>query len=204
MSGRRSWVGVWLVATLLATGSLAGSQSSCSRTSPPGPSPLSSASAEAGPPIDPPLLAFLSRARSAHHRADAFEEQGHLGRAIVELMRVIDGPLPRPNDPYPETREVLADTHARLADLRSRQGQFEEALSDIQAGLGLAAEPTYFRGHLFEVKGLVEERRSQALREAGDDAGSERARQHALEAFDQAMTIQAKVIESALSEEGPR
>jgi len=193
----RVWLGTWLLLTLPWASHLG-----CARPPDSDRAPIPSASTEAGTPVDPTLLAFLSRARSAHHRADAFEEQGKLDQAIAELMRVVHGPVPRPTDAYPETREVLADTHARLADLRSRQGQFAQALSDIQTGLDLAEAPTYFRGHLFEVRGLLEERRSQALREAGDETGAEQARQRALEAFDQAMTIQAKVIEGALGEEG--
>ena len=41
---------------------------------------------DAGRPVDPALLAFLSRARSAHHIADGAEEKDDLGRA-VEVLR---------------------------------------------------------------------------------------------------------------------
>jgi tetratricopeptide (TPR) repeat protein len=153
-----------------------------------------SACADAGAVVDPVLLAFLSRARSAHHRADAFEERGDLGRAIAELDGLVRGPEPR----YAEVHEVLADTRARLADLRSQQGNFAAADLDLAAGLGLAPDRTYFRGHLFEVRGLVEERRSKALHASGDEAGAEAARTRALGAFEQAMAIQAEVIQRAL------
>ena len=36
------------------------------------------AEVDAGSPVDPLLLAFLSRARSAHHLADAHEAEGDL------------------------------------------------------------------------------------------------------------------------------
>jgi hypothetical protein len=99
---------------------------------------------------------------------------------------------------------VLADTSARLADLRSQQGDFDEAARDVTAGLGLAPERTYFRGHLFEVKGLVEERRAKQLSASGQLAKAEAARTQALQAFEQAMQIQAEVIQQALPAGDPR
>ncbi|MBN2193942.1 MAG: hypothetical protein JW751_14090 [Polyangiaceae bacterium] len=113
--------------------------------------------------VDPALLAFLSRARSAHHRADLLENDGSIQGALAELSAIIDGPMPGGPRGLPEVREVLADTLARRADLASRLGRHDSAVNDVQRGLGLAPETTYFRGHLFEVLGLVEERRSWAL-----------------------------------------
>jgi len=149
--------------------------------------------------VDPVLLAFLSRARSAHHRADAFEQQHQLEAAVAELVSVTRGPAPPGS--YPEAREVLADTHARLADLRSRQGRFDEAEQEVEAGLELATGRTYFRGHLFEMRGLVHERRHRALDADGKHAEAEAAREAALRAFERAMRIQAEVIRGALGEQ---
>ena len=42
-----------------------------------------------------------------------------------------------------------------------------EADAEINRGLEHAKTPSYFRGHLFEVRGLVEERREKALRAKG-------------------------------------
>jgi hypothetical protein len=144
-------------------------------------------------PVDPALLAFLSRARAAHHRADVPEGRGDLPGAIRELEALLQGPLLPGN--APESREVLADTRARLADLRSRGGDFDRAEADIAEGLRLVPETSYFRGHLFEVRGLSEERRSKALSSAGDAANAELAKNRALAAFQEAMAIQAAVIE---------
>jgi hypothetical protein len=103
--------------------------------------------------------------------------------------------------PPPEAREVLADTRARLADLESRRGRFDDAAKHVDRGLEQAREVTYFRGHLFEVRGLVEERRAKQLRDKGDTAGADAAKKRALDAFEQSMDIQAEVIGSALGEE---
>lgn len=151
---------------------------------------------DAGAPVDPALFAFLSRARAAHHAADALEAKGDTAGAVRALEAVAEGRLP-PRADAPEVREVLADTLARLADLASRSGAFDRAEQHLARGLGLARETTYFRGHLFEVRGLVEERRSKALQASGDTQGESAARDRALAAFEEAMRIQEAVIEQA-------
>ena len=113
--------------------------------------------------VDPALVAFLGRARAAHHRADLMEDRVELEPALAELAKVTEGPRSDRAADFAEIREVLADTRARMADLESRLGRYDEAEREVEKGLGLATEVTYFRGHLFEVRGLVEERRSRAL-----------------------------------------
>jgi len=149
--------------------------------------------------VSPGLMAFLSRARAAHHAADGLEEKEPRS-ALAQLEKLIRGPLP-PGNPT-EAREVLADTRARMADLRSQLGDFEGALRDIEGGLELAKEITYFRGHLFEVQGLVHDRRAKALKESGKQQEAEEAKEQALSAYERSMGIQAKVIEEALEGKG--
>jgi hypothetical protein len=149
-----------------------------------------------GTPVDPVLMSFLGSARAAHHLADGREEKGDLSGAEAALGSLIDGPLPPKRDAA-EVREVIADTRARLADFRSRRGDFDRALADVQKGLDLVPEQSYFRGHLFETRGLVEERRTKALTASGDQAGAAQARERALAAFEEAMRIQQAVIKGA-------
>jgi hypothetical protein len=151
---------------------------------------------DGGAPVDPVLLAFLSRARAAHHIADSREQAGDLRAAAVALETLTRGPKP-PGNERPEVREVLADTHARLADLHGRQGKMEQAFDAVNVGLNLVPEPTYFRGHLFEVRGQLEERQAESLGKAGDEAAAKAARERALSAFEEAMRIQQSVIEKA-------
>lgn len=145
--------------------------------------------------VDPVLLAFLSQARSAHHVADRREAESDVAAALRALQAVTDGPKP-PGD-APEVGEVLADTRARMADLLSRAGRFDQADREIEAGLASAREPNYFRGHLFEVRGLVEERREKALRGKARGPEADQARQRSLAAYEEAMKIQAEVIRKA-------
>ena len=146
--------------------------------------------------VDPTLLAFLSKARAAHHRADLALEAGDRPGAIRSLEPVVTGPTPP--GALPEVAEVMADTRARLADLRSAGGDFDAALRDVEAGLALAPGPSHFRGHLVETRGIVEERRAKALAERGEADAAERARKAAVAAFEEAISIQDQVIAEAL------
>lgn len=170
----------------------------CSKSEPP--ALPSCAPSETGQPVDSTLLAFLSRARAAHHLADDLENKDDLSASTVPLERLVTGPLPHSASALgPEVREVLADTYARLADLHSRQGQFERALQEVEQGLGHAREPNYFRGHLLETQGLIEERRAKALEKNGDRVGAAQTRKRAIELLEQAMAVQSGVIERAPS-----
>ncbi|MFO0613705.1 MAG: hypothetical protein U0414_14015 [Polyangiaceae bacterium] len=146
--------------------------------------------------VNPVLVAFLSKARAAHHRADLAEAEGNRVATIRALTEVVTGKTP---EHTPEVKEVLADTYARLGDLESQEGDFDDALDDVQDGLELATEITYFRGHLFEVRGLVEERQAKKLEAKGDDAGAKAARDRASAAFDEAIDVQEQVIDRALT-----
>jgi len=146
--------------------------------------------------VDPALLAFLSQARSAHHVADTREASGDVAAALRALRSLTD--TAKPPGGSPEVDEVRADTRARMADLLSQLGQFEEADAAVAAGLESAAAPSYFRGHLFEVRGAVEERREKALRVKGNGQEADRARERSLAAYEEAMKIQAQVIDEAI------
>lgn len=186
--------------TLALCALLAASTPSCARRAPP---PEQCSSADAGTPVDPTLLAFLSRARAAHHLADAHENSGELEAATVPLLNLVSGPFPAENGAElpPEVREVLADTHARLADLFSRQGAFDRAVAEAHAGLEQASEPNYFRGHLLETEGLVEERHAKA-EATRDPKAAAVLRARAIGLLEQAMAVQSKVIEGGPSGSG--
>lgn len=160
----------------------------------------------AAPVVDAALLAFLSKARAAHHQADLAQDDGNLELAITALDGVVRGPRPTTasGERGPEVAEVLADTRARLADLRSDLGDFPLALRDVDDGLALATRPTHFRGHLFETRGVVLERQARALDARGEVQGAARAKSDALDAFDAAIKIQDQVITEALSGDAGR
>jgi tetratricopeptide (TPR) repeat protein len=204
--GARLMLGLTLCASLL------GAAAGCSGGEPTAAGPGSSAASACSPcacssatpaaVVDPSLMAFLSKARATHHEADLAEGAGDVPRAIAALERLTAGPIPGADRPSPEIREVLADTYARLAELRSGLGNFDAALADVQRGLGLAVEPTHFRGRLMEIQGLVEERHAKALSDKGDRKAADEAKDRALAAYEQAVEIQDEVIARTLTDAG--
>jgi len=156
---------------------------------------------DGGRVVDPALLAFLSKARSAHHIADQREAEGDRAAALRALQSLTASPVP--DGKAPEVEEVLADTYARSADLLSQAGRFDQADAELSAGLEHARAPTYFRGHLFEVRGLVEEQREKALRANGHGPEADQARERSLSAYEEAMKIQAQVIGKAAPTPAP-
>jgi hypothetical protein len=191
----RHWIGAWpplaaAAVTLLAIG-LSGACHSGGESAPGCPS------AE-GTPVDAPTMAFLSMARALHHEADLQEERGDERAAIAALERLVAAPAPA----GPETDEVRADAYARLGELRLKGGDLVGADGDVQAGLTWAHEVTYFRGHLLEVGGLIEEARAAKLADAGSLIEVARARTSAIDRLEAAVHIQQQVIEHSLVDGG--
>jgi tetratricopeptide (TPR) repeat protein len=180
----------------LAASALAGCAREPSRESPAASCPCEEPSAR---PVDTKLMAWLSKARTLHHMADLGEEQGALERAIAPLEQLVGGPMPGPS---PEVDEVLADTYARLAEVRTRRGELDRAEADVEKGLERALGKTYFRGHLLEVRGLIYEKQSELLAKAGKGAEAEEARQKAMRASLEAVRLQDEVIAGTLEKGG--
>lgn len=160
------------------------------------------ASSVAAPPVDTILMAYLSKARSLHHLADMREEDGDLRGAVAELDKLMTTPIPGGAQPMQEALEVLADTYARTAELRGQLGEFDAAERDLEQGLKRAPKVSFFEGHLYEVRGVIAQKRAKALADKGDKDGSEKQRRRAFEDFDQAGRIQDKVIERLLPDAG--
>ncbi len=174
------------IGSLLAAFALA-----CSLAGAAGCAKRESARGVAGEVVDEPLLAWLSSTRALHHEADIQEDQGQLGGAIATLERLLAKAPPRKT---PESDEVMADTRARLGDLRSRQGDFDAAMRDVDAGIALVPKVSYYAGHLLEVRGMIEQRRGDALVAKGDADGGSKAKERAMKAYEEAISVQDEVI----------
>jgi hypothetical protein len=155
-------------------------------------------SESAAPPVDEALMAFLSAARALHHEADIREQSGDTASAIASLERLVAMPAPA----AVEVDEVLADARARLAELRLERGDVDGADREVQAGLQRVKGPTYFRGHLLEVEGLLEEVRAGALADAGKSVEAARAKARAVSLLEEAVEVQERVIDRALADGG--
>ena len=104
----------------------------------------------------------------------------------------------------PEIEEVLADAFARLAELQLRTGDMNGADGSLREGLAHAPEVSYFRGHLLEVRGILEETRGAQLADAGKPAEAAKARAKAIALLQEAVRVQEQVVERALSDGGKR
>jgi hypothetical protein len=153
--------------------------------------------------VDQALLAWLSKARTVHqvhHLADVAEDEGSADKAIASLVQLATGPMP--SGSHPEVAEVMADTFARLAELRARSGAYKGAEEDVASGLKYAPGATYFRGHLLEVRGLIYDKESRELEKSGQSAEAKSARDRAVEASLEAIRIQNEVIKRTLGDAG--
>lgn len=159
---------------------------------------------DAGTPIDTEVMAFLSAARARHHEANVREDSGDLAGAIDALQKLVGMRAPHPGTRVVEIEEVLADAYARLAELRIRAKDLDAAARDVDAGLAHATDATYFRGHLLEVKGMVEEERAKVLEAAGKKDEAKEARARAIKLFDEVVGIQMKVIDKSLGDGGTK
>lgn len=157
---------------------------------------------DGAPAVDTEIMAFLSAARALHHEANIREESGDLPGAIGAIERLVAARQPHPDRKTPEIEEVLADAYARLAELRLRKGDLEAAGDAVKSGLDHVAEATYFRGHLVEVQGLIEEARAAQLADAGNAAEAARAREHAIQLLEEVVKIQEQVIQRSLAKDG--
>jgi hypothetical protein len=151
-------------------------------------------------PVDQKLMAWLSKARTLHRLADLGEADSAVDRAIAPLEQLAGGATPP--GPSPEVDEVLADTYARLAELRARRGELDRAEAEIVKGLERAQGKTYFRGHLLEVQGLVYEKLSASLAKANKPAAAEDAREKAMRSSLEAVRVQDEVIAGTLDRGG--
>lgn len=192
-----------LLATLLASSLALGAATGCTRsdtttdtTSPHAPA------VDAGTPVDLEVMAFLSEARSLHHEANLHESARDDAAAIASLEKLTKAPRPHPEKTIPEVEEVLADTYARIAEIRLRDGDIDGAANDVKEGTVHARDDSYFKGHLLEVGGVVEEARAASLADAGKSADADAAKKKALALLHDAVEIQDKVIRASLGGDG--
>ncbi|MGH7281991.1 MAG: hypothetical protein ACRELY_10735 [Polyangiaceae bacterium] len=157
---------------------------------------------DAGTPVDLEVMAFLSEARSLHHEANLHEASRDDQAALASLDKLTKAPRPHPEKTIPEVEEVLADTYARIAEIRLRDGDTLGAAKDVDEGEKHAKSDSYFRGHLLEVGGIVQEARAAELGDAGKTADADDAKKRALALLHEAVEVQDKVIRASLGADG--
>ncbi|MBK8216306.1 MAG: hypothetical protein IPK71_21450 [Myxococcales bacterium] len=148
--------------------------------------------------FDVETMAYLSEARALHHQAGIREDEGDLPGAIGAMTRLTSAARPHPERRVPEVEEVLADAFARRAELELRAGNTDGAMVSVREGLVHAEGPTFFRGHLLEVEGLVEKARAASFQDAGKNDEAKAARERAIRRLDEAVKIQEAVVNASL------
>jgi tetratricopeptide (TPR) repeat protein len=151
-----------------------------------------------GQVVDTEIMAFLSEARALHLQANLKEEAGDVAGAAAAMERLVAAR--RPHDgKAPEVQEVLADAYARLAELQLKLNALPKAADAVKTGLSHAPDPTYFRGHLVEVEGLIEEARAMELADAGNPEEAAKSREKAIQLLEEVVKIQDQVIQRSLA-----
>lgn len=178
----------WVVATVALVASVL-LAFACGKASPRG---------DDGAPFDVETMAYLSEARALHHQAGIKEDSGDLAGAIATMQRLTSASRPHPDRKVPEVEEVLADAFARRAELELRDGKPDAALGSVREGLSHAEAPTFFRGHLVEVQGLIEKARGASFADAGKAEEAKAARERAIRLLDEAVKIQEGVVNASL------
>ncbi|MBS2015152.1 MAG: hypothetical protein JST00_19835 [Deltaproteobacteria bacterium] len=192
-SSRRSIVAAVLVALAVSAGAAA-AWPSCARHE--GEEPPAA--------VDLDLMAFLSAARALHHEANLEEESGRLPKAIDAMNRLVALGVPRPGRKTPEVEEVFADAYARLAELHLKNGDLDRAASAVDKGLSHVEGVTYFKGHLVEVQGLIEEARAARFADGGNAGEAAKSREKAIQLLEEVVRIQDQVIRESLAKDGGR
>jgi len=151
--------------------------------------------------IDAPTMAYLSMARALHHEANLYEDSAP-DKALAAIDRLVAAERPKSALPSPEVEEVLADAYARATELTIRSGELDRGSRYVKEGLAHAPSASYFRGHLLEVDGLLEEARAAAFGDAGKPAEADAAKQRAIEKLEAAVKMQQSVIARSLGDGG--
>lgn len=191
-TGKRLALAAALVAAL--SGAVGAGTVACTR-------PQVAAEPDAGQVVDVELMAYLSEARAIHHQANIKEELGDVKGAVASMDRLVNARRPA-GGKLPEVEEVLADAWARRAELELKLGDLGAADRSLKAGLDHAPDTSYFRGHLVEVQGLVEEARGAELADAGKADEAKRARERAVALLEEAIRIQEAVVARATTRDG--
>lgn len=190
MTSRRSLLALALLALALTIGAVT-AWPSCARHE-----------GDDGPAaVDLDLMAFLSAARALHHEANLEEEGNQLPKAIDAMNRLVALKVPHADKKTPEVEEVLADAYARLAELHLKNGDLDAASAAVEKGLSHVEGVTYFKGHLVEVKGLVEEARAARWADAGNAAEAAKSREKAIQLLEEVVRIQDQVIRSSIGKD---
>ncbi|MBI2898251.1 MAG: hypothetical protein HYY06_32170 [Deltaproteobacteria bacterium] len=148
--------------------------------------------------IDEHLMAALGQARALHHLADVHLAEGDTARAEDAVERILEVDFPAG---APERDDVVVDAYGRLAKIRLGQDRLDEAAATLQKGYGLGRRDTFYTASLHLIEGEIHEARSKKAREAGDEPVTRAEARRAIEAYEESIAINERVMERIAREE---
>jgi tetratricopeptide (TPR) repeat protein len=148
--------------------------------------------------IDEHLMAALGQARALHHLADVHLAEGDPAKAEEAVERIFDVEFPAG---APERDDVVVDAYGRLAKIQLAQDRLDEAAATLQKGVGSVRRDTFYTASLHLIEGEIHEARSKKAREAGDEPSARAEARRAIEAYEESIAINERVMERIAREE---
>ncbi|HLU66804.1 MAG TPA: hypothetical protein VKZ63_11035 [Kofleriaceae bacterium] len=140
------------------------------------------------------LMLALALAQNHHHKADVYLADARVEEAMAEVRQILHIRFPEGS---PEGEDVKLDARARLGKLLVTQGELDEAMAVVDAGISSASRPSFFLGNLHTVRGEVWEARAATLEEEDPDAARQ-ARREALLSYERAIEIEKPLQEELM------
>jgi tetratricopeptide (TPR) repeat protein len=141
---------------------------------------------EQGRPLEPPLMALISAARSYHHLADLYLEQANSEQAEKALTDLLAMDL---DSRWPEAEDIRLDAVTRLAKLVSDRGEGGRALQLVDEGLARARRTSFYLANLHGVRGDVLQASAKRLSQAGKTEEARLVARRAIEAFSRSIEL---------------
>ncbi len=144
------------------------------------------------------LMLLLANARSHHHQADLYLQQGEVDQAIGAVRRILALEL---DVKWPEAEEVRLDASARLAKLLLGQGNEAEALGQVDQSIAGAQRDSFYLANLHAVRGEILEHRSRRLTKELQTEQAKEVGREAIEAFERSISINKRLQKKLLKQQ---
>lgn len=143
--------------------------------------------------LDEQLMVTLLKAKNFHHKANVYEINGQLDKAVTEIRKILAIKFPANS---PEAEDATLDARARLAKLLMKLDKLDEAGKVVTTGIKAATRESFFLANLYTVKGQLHEALAKKLQEATTNADKEKFKLHsreAIKALDRSIKISEEI-----------
>lgn len=134
--------------------------------------------------LDEEVMLALLQAKNFHHKANVYEMNGELDKAITEIRKILAIKFPPETAEAPEVHDTQLDARARLGKLLMKQDKHDEAMKVVDAGLATAKRDSFFVANLYTVKGQLHEARASKLKDSTTAADKQAFREHSRKAIE--------------------